>query len=250
MASKNNAHARKVTKKKEPFSFSKLPKEKQKLIKYIAAGAAALIIVLIVLGSLDLLPHFNGSLHVISGKVRGVKDGDLILNVSDRDSDPSYYKIGRVEIPAGYENDESYNIKTDDNETEFAFRPVGDDAPEYIRYVAVLGCNSTIDERMEMLYGLTAVEDEEGNVTYSDRIDAVSAKNGNPYCGYIYGGDTADEYNGLYYRYYTVYMPCEKEDKCIMVSAVCGVQRRMKLPTDEELMALMDEMVDCVFVEK
>ena len=250
MASKSTVHAQKTVKKKEPFSFSKLPKEKQRLIKYIAIGAAALIVALLILGSLDLLPHFNGSLHVIGGKVRGVKDGDLILNVSGRNGDPSYYKIGHLDIPEGFENDEDYNIKSDKNETEFALRPVGEGAPEYIRYISVMGCNSSIDERMESLYGLTAVEDEEGNVTYSERIDAVSTEKRNPYCGYIYGGDKADEYNGLYYRYYTVYVPSELDDKCIMVSAICGTQRRMKLPSDEELMTLMDRMVDCVTVDR
>lgn len=246
----NNAHFQKNGKNKEPFSFSKLPKQKQKLLEHIGGAVAALIIILIILGSFDLLPHFNGSLHVIGGKVRGVEDGDLILNVNGRNGDPSYYKIGRVEIPAGFENDETYSIKTDENETEFALRPVGEGAPEYIRYISILGCNSDIDERMEALRGLTAVEDEEGNVTYSERIDAVSTTRQNPYCGYIYGGDTKDEYSGLYYRYYTTYVPCERDDKCIMVSIICGVQRRVKLPSDEELMSLMDNMMDCIIVEK
>ena len=50
----NRAHAMNTRKKKEPFTFSKLPPEQKKVWKWGAIIVACLLVVIVVLGQFDL----------------------------------------------------------------------------------------------------------------------------------------------------------------------------------------------------
>lgn len=242
--------AAKENKKKSMLmrKFEALPKKTQKTITYALIGVLALVVILLILNAVDILPHMDGSLNVVGGKLAFADDNALIINVDSRDN-PRYYSIGHVEIPAGYYDDESLTFKSDKLTTDFTLRLEDNSEMPWFNYVAITGCTESPEKRLESAYSLTAVTDDEGNTTYSEQFTASSAQKGYQLTGYIYGGETKDEYSGKYNRYCLAYMPTNREDTCIMVNIIASRERRMTLPTDEEMMAVLCELADIISLD-
>ena len=246
--SKNSNHAQKIYKKKEPFSFSKLPAEKKKIIEYAALGIIALAIILIVLGQFDLLPHLNGSMRVINGKLSGAKENDLIVNMGNT-TKTSYYNVGSVDFPQGYTDDEEFTIKPSGSlETDFVFRP--DDPESHFNFVAICACSKPAESLLETVRANTGetVEGSEEKV-HAELTEGKSKVKGNAFRGYIYANDVKDEYSGMFSKYFTAYIDTNKDDTCILVQVHAKEYKRADLPTDEEFMALMEEATDWVNVK-
>ena len=246
--SKNSNHAQKIIKKKEPFSYAKLPEEKKRIVKFAALGVIALVIILIVLGQYDLLPHFNGSMHIIGGKLSGAKENDLIVNMGNT-SKPSYYNVGSVDFPEGYTDDEAFTIKPSGSlETDFVFRP--DDPDSGINFIAICACSKPAENLLETVHANTGVTVEgTDEKVYAELTEGKSKVKGNEYRGYIYADEIKDEYNGMYSKYFTAYIDTDKDDSCILVQIHAKEYKRADLPTDEFFMTLMEEAADWVNVK-
>ncbi len=238
------AHAMNTRKKKEPFTFSKLSPEQKKLWKWGAIIAACLLVVIIVLGQFDLLPHFKGNLHLVGGKLLGVDANDVIINLSDTNT-AEYYKIGKFDIPEGFEllDENTINVRSDELETEWAVKPV--EGYQGVQYVAVCGTSEDAEKRREAVRSLGAVIDPETNeATYPDLTEGVSPAKQIAFSGYIYGDEEKDTYSGQYNRYFSTFIPGEEKDSSIMVMIISKAKKQENLPNEATLVELMGKVVD------
>ena len=240
----NRAHAMNTRKKKEPFTFSKLPPEQKKAWKWGAIIVACLLVVIVVLGQFDLLPHFKGNLHLVGGKLLGVDANDVVVNLSDS-KDAEYYKIGKFDIPEGFEllTENTFNMKSDELEPEWLIKPV--EGYQGVQYIAVCGTGESAEKRREAVRSLGATVDPETNeTTYPELTESVSPVKNVPFSGYIYGGEQKDSYSGMYNRFFSTFIPGEEKDSSIMVTITCKAKKQENLPDDATLVELMGKVVD------
>ena len=240
----NRAHAMNTRKKKEPFTFSKLPPEQKKVWKWGAIIVACLLVVIVVLGQFDLLPHFKGNLHLVGGKLLGVDANDVVINLSDS-KNAEYYKIGKFDIPEGFEllDDDVVNVRSDELETEWVIKP--SEGYQGVQYIAVCGTGESADKRKEAVRSLGATVDPETNeTTYPELTESVSPVKNVPFSGYIYGGEQKDSYSGMYNRFFCTFIPGEEKDSSIMVMIICKDQKQENLPDEAMLVEVMGKVVD------
>lgn len=240
----NRAHAMNTKKKKEPFTFSKLPPEQKKAWKWGAIVVACLLVVIVVLGQFDLLPHFKGNLHLVGGKLLGVDANDVVINLSDGKK-AEYYKIGKFDVPEGFEvlGADTVNVRSDELETEWVIKPV--EGYPRVQYIAVCGTDESAEKRKEAVRSLGAVVDQETNeTTYPELTEGVSPEKKVAFSGYIYGDEQKDTYSGMYNLFFSTFIPGEEEDSSIMVMITCKAKKQENLPSDEELVELMGKVVD------
>lgn len=252
----NTNHARKRKVQKEPFSYKNLTDKQKKLVKWGGAAIVAVIIILAVLGSYDLLPHFDGSLHIIGGELKGAQPNDIILNTQTRE-DPRYFNLGSVEVPEGYYNDDDFHtiISTSDAvdySQSYCYRP--EDKAQPLQIVVVQGSASSIDERIKAISG--QYSDPEAYVT-SERIDAVSPVKGNKYSAIhatsVETETDIDEQGNVTREYYSTvavaYVDVDSGSRCIMVYMSFKADTKAQIPTDETIRACIEQMVDTVTVK-
>lgn len=238
----NSNHPRKLRVKKEPFSFKRLDATSKKRVKWGAIALSALVVILIVLASLDLLPHFDGSMHVVAGKLRGAGENDIVINKGSS-SDKKYFNIGSLDMPEGYTNDSSYEVKTDENESEWCFRPT--DKNSKIEFVLVCGCSKSWDE---MIGNILSGGYASAEVEVTEQIDAYSPVNQTEYHGCITTYLAPDPQTSMYSKYYTAYVPTDVKGTCVMVYVNSKSKKVDNLPTDDEIRAVMESMVDLLRV--
>lgn len=240
----NRAHAMKTRRKKEPFTFSKLSPKQKKAWKWGAIIVACLLVVIVVLGQYDLLPHFKGNLHLVGGKLLGVDANDVVINLSDSNT-AEYYKIGKFDVPEGFEvlGEDTVNVRSDELESEWVIKPA--EGYQTVAYVAICGTNQSAETRREAVRSLGAVIDSETNETiYPELTEGVSPEKKIEFGGYIYGDDEKDTYSGQYYRFFSTFIPGEKEDSSIMVMITGKAKNRENLPDEAALVELMGIVVD------
>lgn len=240
----NRAHAMNTRKKKEPFTFSKLTPKQKKLWKWGAIIAACLLVVIVVLGQYDLLPHFKGNLHLVGGKLLGVDANDVIVNLGDS-KNTEYYKIGKFDVPEGFEllGEDTVNVRSDELETEWVIKP--SEGYQGVQYIAVCGTSESSEKRKEAVRSLGAVVDSETEeTTYPDLTEGVSPVKNVAFSGYIYGDEQKDTYSGMYNRYFSTFIPGEEKDSSIMVMITCKAKKQENLPDEATLVELMGRVVD------
>ncbi|MBQ3080286.1 MAG: hypothetical protein IJC48_09875 [Clostridia bacterium] len=253
----NNAnHAKKRHVKKEAFTWKSLTEKQQKLVKVGSIIAAIIIIALIALNSFDLLPHFDGHLHLVNGNLWGAGENDLIVNTQER-HDPRYFNVGSVEIPEGYYNDEEFHsvISTSeyaDYSQKYCYRPEDKSSP--IRMVSVQGTAAGIDHLVGLLEEMYS--DPEANIL-SEKIDRVSKVKGNHYYGYhstsvepVFDRDSDGNITDAYYSTNSVgYIDIGAKNRSIMVYVSLRSDSMEEVPSEEELGEILDQMIDTVTVK-
>ena len=104
--------------------------------EWITMGIVALAIVLAVAGYLLLRDYFDGSLRVKDGAVQA-EDNWIVANTGDT-LKPKYFKLGSVSPVDGFTM-ENERYPSDDNVSNFVYKPTGDSALDSVSVMAAKG---------------------------------------------------------------------------------------------------------------
>lgn len=243
----SSTHAFKQKAKKKEFSFSGISKKN----KYLLIAAAALIIVFIVLLATDMLPHIDGSLNVRGGVVKGAGSDDIVINVAERDDKGQrqikYYVIGSVAPFDGYKVDDTYDIRSDENEFERCFLP--EDSSSDISSIYICGTNKTAESFLDAVNPTDLTADELSVTTIVSEPQNYASGNGTSFGGYFQTSITPDYYNGAYYKYFTCYIPAGRGCS-VMVFVSAKKSTPTELPADDVMIEAAMSAVDLVTIKK
>ena len=184
------------------------------------------------------------NLQLVDGKLLGVDANDVVVNLSDIEN-AEYYKIGKFDIPEGFEplTEDIFDVKSDELESEWLIKPV--EGYQGVRSIAVCGTSESAEKRKEAVRSLGEVVDPETNEsTYPELTEGVSPVKNVAFSGYIYGDEQKDSYSGMYNRFFCTFIPGEEKDSSIMVMIICKDQKQENLPDEAMLVEVMGKVVD------
>ena len=184
------------------------------------------------------------NLQLVDGKLLGVDANDVVVNLSDSEN-AEYYKIGKFDIPEGFEplTEDIFDVKSDELESEWLIKPV--EGYQGVRSIAVCGTSESAEKRKEAVRSLGEVVDPETNEsTYPELTEGVSPVKNVAFSGYIYGDEQKDSYSGMYNRFFCTFIPGEEKDSSIMVMIICKDQKQENLPDEAMLVEVMGKVVD------
>lgn len=253
----NSNHAQKRRVQKKEFSFKDLSCKQKKLILWGSVAALVVIIVLVTLTSLDLIPHLDGSLQLINGKLKGVVENDIVSREEVDTNDYRYYNLGSIETPEGFYSDPSFHevITTStikDLSQKYCYRP---NEEGVLNLVSIQGTNSSAEEMVEKS---KANLSDPATYTASENFEKTSPVKGNSYHGYystsIEKLEDLDDYGRVERAYYgtyaIIYLDTAEDDKSIMVFASYKSDTKDEIPTADEIYALLDQMADTITIRK
>lgn len=249
MASKrrnNTAHARNKRSQKKEFCYKDLSPKQQLLFKIGVIAAAVLLIAFIVLYRTDNLPHLDGRLYFRNDALKGVSENDLVIN---RESgkygeNGRYFIVGSIDKPEGFVDYPEFISASDKYRQAFAFKSENADT-DFISSAVIQGCVKGYEDLIVNILG-----ESNETMAYSGQIDGVSPEKQNVYHGAVRTALTRDETNGYYYKYANAYVENGIDDSCVMVQIIYKNAYKKEVPSDEEAMEALIELIDCVNVNK
>lgn len=238
-AKRNSAHA---VKKRPESSQGELAHQKalaveKKVWKYCGI-AAIVLIALLILNSFDLLPHLNGTMQYYNGSVRGARDNSIIV-CTDRKAH-TYYNLGSIAIPEGFNDLPNYSLKLDENVRDWHLRS---DSMEGVDYIYVGASPAAMDKMYNDYYANSFVRDADGN-TVASPVEAPGATlRGNRYLACVTPVSNVE--NVGYVKYATAYI--EAGHGCsVVVRVSMSSKTEDGFPADETALKYLSDMMDCI----
>ncbi|MBR4429210.1 MAG: hypothetical protein IKS78_07615 [Clostridia bacterium] len=207
MAKRNGAHARKVQQPQDNHFFSPFIRKNWRSI------VAILVAVAVIAGAwltFDYIARNKNRVSVKDGVVQGTQPGDVIIN-RGTSSKPRCFKIATFDVPDKYAIDADYSISSDKTVTDWAFRPSAGDG---VNLVFVRGMKTSVKESYENLVSNIGEHDENGNFTEEDRVTSGKDDRGLEY--YAYLSQAANEADGDFTYYLSVYLECGKDSSVLI----------------------------------